>query len=159
MLTIFSHTWLILWLKKYKFDNLSWHWGCGPFLNSFEGLSKTPPPLDLFQFLNDGSPYCPVMSLLWRLQFRYDIKRRFHKSCQVIRTSKRLFEEVFPSVSNFRLFWSKAAKDDVTTRVQWSPAKTLVYSQMLNVLFQNVLASGIPENSPRVRLPNSTEKV
>ena len=57
---IFSHKWLILWLQKYLFINLSWHGGCGTLLSSFEdlevpktnkssifwpGLPKTPAPL------------------------------------------------------------------------------------------------------------------
>ena len=41
---IFSHKWLILWLQKYLFINLSWHGGCGTLLSSFEDLEvpKTP---------------------------------------------------------------------------------------------------------------------
>ena len=42
-MAIFSHTWLILWLKNYIFINLSWHVGCGPLLSLFEHLEVPVP--------------------------------------------------------------------------------------------------------------------
>ena len=42
-MAIFSHKWLMLWRKKHKFINLSWHGGYGLILSLFEQLEVSVP--------------------------------------------------------------------------------------------------------------------